>query len=94
MTKIFGVDSTLHSNTKLTNGYDLYSWVSRRNCFPAFWGRNISGNNCLTEGEVTFLHQKKCKVALIFNDLTESKVSKAIKFNNENDGSSFRYSLI
>ena len=77
MKKIFGVDSFLPSNTKLTNGYDLYSWVMRMNCFPEFWGRNISGENQLTQEEVSFLHEKNCKIALIFNDITEANVSKA-----------------
>ena len=77
MKKIFGVDSNLPANTKLTNGYDLYSWVMRMHGFPAFWGRNISGENHITKEEVSFLQKKRCKIALVFNELTEADISKA-----------------
>ena len=75
MATIFGADSIHPVNIKLTNGYDLYSWVMRKKGFPAFWGRMITGNNKITEEEIKFLREKKCKVALFFDDLTEASVS-------------------
>ena len=53
----------------------LYDWVMRMNSFPAFWGRMLSGENRISEDEIGFLREKNCKVALIFNDLTELGVS-------------------
>ena len=75
MATIFGADSQHPADTRLTNGYDLYSWVMRKGGFPAFWGRSITGGNKVTKDEVTFLWEKKCKVALYFDELTESGVS-------------------
>ena len=75
MKMIFGVDSSIPANTRLSNGYQLYDWVMRMNCCPAFWARTISGFNRLTADEVDFLHSKNCKAALIFDDLTEASVS-------------------
>lgn len=75
MAAIFGADSKCPANTSLSNGYDLYSWVMRKGGFPAFWGRAITGGNSITEEEVKFLQEKKCKVALYFDDLTETGVS-------------------
>lgn len=68
---IFGAKSKAPANTKLTNGYTLYDWAARQNCFPAFWGRSISGGNKITEEEIEFLKEKDCKIALIFDDLTK-----------------------
>lgn len=71
----FGVCSTSPSNKMLKNGYTMYEWVKRQKCFPKFWGRNISGQNAITEDEIVFLKEKGCKILLVFNDLTEAKVS-------------------
>ena len=76
MSMIFGADSIFPSNTRLTNGYTLYDWVMRMNCFPAFWGRNISGENQIKEDEVNFLTEKDCRIALIIRHLSEIDVSK------------------
>jgi hypothetical protein len=77
MARIFGADSAQPANTRLTNGYDLFSWVMRQNCFPAFWGRSVSGENAITKEELEFLRSKNLKIALIFDDLTETNVSAA-----------------
>lgn len=78
----FGVSSNTPSNTKLSNGYTLYDWVMRQRCFPAFWGRPISGNNAITKEEIAFLKDKGCKILLLFNDFTEAQISSN---NGEND---------
>jgi len=75
MAVIFGADSKARADVKLINGYDLYSWVMRMNGFPAFWGRSISGENHIEMEELEFLRDKNCRVALIFNELTEAGVS-------------------
>jgi len=71
---IYGIDSREAANTRLTNGYDLYGWVARRG-FPAYWGRALNGKDKLTPEEITFLHDKGCRIALIFDDLSEAGVS-------------------
>lgn len=75
MKAIFGADSTLPVTTRLKNGYDLFTWVMRLNKFPAFWGRNITGENCITPEEIDFLREKDCQIAPIYNQLTEQAVS-------------------
>ncbi len=75
MAKINGVYSKIPANIKLTNGYDLYGWVMRMNGFPSFWGRSISGENRLAKEEIDFLHDKKCRIIPIFDDVTETDVS-------------------
>lgn len=75
MSRIFGVTSDASAETRLTNGYQLYDWVMRMDRCPAFWGRGISGGNAATREEIEYLHAKKCRVALIFNDLSEADVT-------------------
>ncbi|MBS5737117.1 MAG: hypothetical protein KHW62_03755, partial [Clostridiales bacterium] len=72
---IFGVRSKTSANTKLSNGYTLYDWVMRKNCPPAFWARSISGEEIVTKDELEFLKNKNCKIALLFDELTENEVS-------------------
>ncbi len=78
----FGVSSNTPSNTKLSNGYTLYDWVMRQRCFPAFWGRPISGENAITKEEVAFLKENNCKILLLFNDFSEVQISSN---NGENE---------
>ena len=75
MKKIFGAASTSPANKKLKNGYTVYDWVTRQNCFPSFWGRTITGENPITEEEMEFLRSKNCKIYFIIRDLTEKAVS-------------------
>ena len=72
---IFGAKSKALANTRLTNGYTLFDWAMRQNCFPAFWGRSISGRNQITTEEFEFLSERDCKIAFIFDNLTEIQVS-------------------
>ena len=72
----FGVYSSLAANTKLSNGYDLFDWVMRKNTVPSFWGRSIDGDNPITTEEVEYLRSKKCRIAFVLNDLTEIEVCK------------------
>lgn len=75
MSMIFGVDSSVAANVRLTNGYTLYDWVLRQNQFPAFWGRALTGEDAVTSEELAFLKERHCKLALIIRDLTEISVS-------------------
>ena len=64
---LFGVDSAIFSGDLLQNNIDHFEWVVRNKVYPNFWGRNITGENCLTKEEIKFLHNKGCKIAAIFN---------------------------
>ena len=75
MKPVLGVDSRIPANERLTNGYQMYDWVMRMSGIPSFWGRAISGVGALSTEEADFLHGKDCKVALIYDDLTEEGVS-------------------
>ncbi len=79
MSIVYGADSIMPANTKLTNGYNLYEWVMRKSCFPSFWARDLTGNACITESEIEFLRSKKCRIALVFRELSEEEIS-------QNDG--------
>ena len=63
---IFGVYSKEPACTKLTNGFTLFDWVVRKNCFPDFWGRSVTE---VTPEEIAFLKERDCKVALILDNL-------------------------
>lgn len=71
---LFGVDSKRRATTMLQNNIDLFEWVVRNKVYPSFWGRNITGENCLTVEEIEYLHKKACKIAAIYNSESE-KVS-------------------
>ena len=64
METLFGVWSLAATNTKLKNGYYLFDWIMRQRCFPAFWGRPISGPDKITTDEMAFLKEKDCKTML------------------------------
>lgn len=72
---IFGATSKMPVTTVLSNGYDLFSWVMRKNCFPSFWGRSITGENKLTVDEVEYLRKNKCRVMLVFDELSEIEIA-------------------
>jgi len=74
MAKIVGIESTEPANTKMTNGYDLFIWAMRMKDVPIFWARSILQ---LTPEEIEYLHSKDCKIALIYDELTEAAVSSA-----------------
>ncbi len=75
MRKLFGARSDTPAHTRLTNGYDLFGWVMRMQNIPSFWGRILSGEHRTTPEEADFLREKGCKLALIFDELTERGVS-------------------
>lgn len=72
---IYGVDSLFPSNTRLTNGYNLYEWIMRMSCYPSFWGRNITGKGAINTNEIEFLKSKKCKIAFKIGDFSETEIS-------------------
>ena len=72
---VYGVYSHCAANTKLKNGYDFYDWIVRKNCFPEFWGRTISGDSKISKEEINYLNQKGCKIFFIDNSLTEESIS-------------------
>ena len=75
MSLIYGVESRAPADTLLTNGYDLYTWVMRKSCYPSFWGRTLVGKNPIEDEEIEFLKSKNCKIALIVRDLSEATIS-------------------
>lgn len=75
---LFGIDSDFNSNNMLQNNLTLLEWARRNKKMPAFCGRNLVGDNCLTQEEVKFLHSYGCKIALTFSSF-EPKLT-------ENDG--------
>lgn len=75
MALIYGVESRTPANTLLTNGYDLYTWVMRKSCYPSFWARTLVGKNPIELEEIEFLKNKHCKIAFIVRDLSEANIS-------------------
>lgn len=65
---LFGVDSKKQANDILQNNIDEFEWVVRNKLYPNFYGRYITGENCLTKDEIDFIHQKGCKIAIIYTD--------------------------
>ena len=66
---LFGVDSKIQADDILQNNISEFEWVVRNKVYPNFWGRNLVGENCLTNKEIDFLHEKGCKIAAIYTSL-------------------------
>lgn len=64
----FGVNSTVRADNLLQNNLTEFEWVEKNKLYPAFWGRNIIGENSLTLDEIDFLHGKACRIAAIYAD--------------------------
>jgi len=75
MKTIFGVKSNTPINQKLKNGHTMYDWVVRKNCYPSFCMRTLTGENKITAKEIEYLKEKGCKIGLVLNDLAEAEVS-------------------
>ena len=65
---LFGVDSKIQANDLLQNNIEEFEWVVRNKIYPNFYGRYLTGENCLTKDEIKFLHNKGCKIAAIYTD--------------------------
>lgn len=70
---LFGVDSRTPANDILQNNLTEFEWAVRNKLYPNFWGRNLTGENALTKGEIEFLHSNGCKIAAIYNDSGEKQ---------------------
>lgn len=70
---LFGVDSKIQANDLLQNNIDEFEWVVRNKIYPNFYGRYLTGDNCLTKDEIKFLHRKGCKIAAIYSDNGEKQ---------------------
>lgn len=73
---IFGAKSDVPADTRLSNGYTLFDWAVRQNCFPAFWGRSVSGKDSVTKEEIDFLSARDCGLLMIFNDYSLAELAK------------------
>lgn len=65
---LFGVDSKSRVDELLQNNLNKFEWVVRNKIVPNFFGRYISGDECLTKSEIEFIHSKGCKIAALFSD--------------------------
>ena len=70
---LFGVDSKIQANDLLQNNIEEFDWVVRNKIYPTFYGRYLTGENCLTKNEIMFLHHKGCKIAAIYVDNGEKQ---------------------
>ncbi|MGN1080875.1 MAG: hypothetical protein ACI4QV_02175 [Acutalibacteraceae bacterium] len=77
MSLILGADSEYPSNTKLTNGYCLYDWITKKCGMPSFWGRSINGENRISPEELAFLRDRNCVILPMYYDTREEgRISK------------------
>lgn len=72
---IFGVDSAISANARLANGFQTFDWVVRKSRYPTFWGRHLDGKFGITKGEMAFIHEKGCKIILIYTGACEDAAS-------------------
>ena len=72
---LFGVDSKTQANDLLQHNIDEFEWVVRNKIYPNFYGRYLTGENCLTKEEIHYLHAKGCKIAPIYHDSSAPKVT-------------------
>lgn len=77
--RLFGVDSAVQANDLLQNNLEHFDWVVRNKIHPNFYGRYITGDACLTNEEIQFLHKKGCKIALVYAcERTKDTVEKGV----------------
>lgn len=72
---ILGIISAIPANTRLKNGYSMHDWVMRKNRFPSFWGRPMSGETGISQEEIEFLHFRRCRIMPMVSGLTERAIS-------------------
>lgn len=65
---LFGADSKTQANDLLQNNIEEFEWVVRNKIYPNFYGRYLTGENCLTKEEIDFIHRKGCKIAAMCHD--------------------------
>ena len=70
---LFGVDSKNQANDLLQNNIEEFEWVVRNKIYPNFYGRYLTGENCLNKDEIRFLYSKGCKIAAIYSDEGEKQ---------------------
>lgn len=63
---IFGVTSQAPANRILQNNLTLFEWAKRNKIAPIYWGRYLNGITPICKSEIDFLHQKACKIALLY----------------------------
>lgn len=63
---LFGADSKMQADDLLQNNIDQFEWVVRNKIYPNFYGRYLTGENCLTREEIKYLHGKGCRIAAIY----------------------------
>lgn len=51
---LFGVDSAIQANDLLQNNIEEFEWIVRNKIYPNFYGRFLTGENCLTKEEIVF----------------------------------------
>lgn len=72
---VFGAISKFPATTILKNGYNLFNWVTRKNCYPSFWGRNIIGLDKITNEEIEYFRSNNCRIMPIVSDFSESDIT-------------------
>ena len=70
---LFGVDSKIQANDLLQNNIEEFEWIVLNKIYPNFYGRYLTGDNCLSKEEIKFLHSKGCKIAAIYTDEGEKQ---------------------
>lgn len=70
---LFGVDSKIQANDLLQNNIEEFEWIVRNKIYPNFYGRYLTGEDCLTKDEIRYLHDKGCKIAAVYPSDDEKK---------------------
>lgn len=74
MATYWGVDSATATTTMLQT-YTLFDTITQQaGKAPDFWGRYVGGLYALTPGEAQFLHNRACKILIIYNGATPASV--------------------
>lgn len=75
MAIFWGVDSANSAN-HLVEAKTLFDVITQKaGQAPAFWGRYIGGRFALTRAEAQFLHNKNCKILIIYNGTHDTPAS-------------------
>jgi hypothetical protein len=75
MAVYWGVDSAASANSEV-KGETLFDTIAQRaGRTPDFWGRYIGGKYALTPMEAQFLHNRNCKILVIYNGALDNSAS-------------------
>ena len=81
-TLLFGVDSKTQANDLLQNNIKEFEWVVRNKLYPNFFGRYLTGENCLTKDEIKFILDRKSISSFVMDGIADGRFPLRVTHND------------